>query len=573
MASYINPLLQTQLNLLRQTGVLPSNDIIYPGMPGSSTNPISWASNGMGGITVNPNANPILNTGPFTGGGGIVTMDVNNGQTDMFNPNPDPMPLNPNGGINFGNPILPGLPTRPPVVITATGTGLSNQPVTTTGNSTSVPFNDYSSTSEGYWQSFPDGTTRFIRYGTDVITTGGGNTNTGGGSNGGGNTGGGNNVVVNNPMPLPPSNSRIYTRINFQNDKVEENGQIITRGIWGNNGDDCSLVTGSMYNFYTGSYQTTKQKEYWYDVVISPNNKKCDVEFSVSYGHWQGSGSYSGGGQLNDSPSRSIYSQMVLVTDSLNDTGKFIDQDGISMDDIYIISISKDRMRDKLDPGNWELNLSELNGNNFANNVYTGSNVQISGSGKIISLIDDSLDTDETISTGGLVQHSYKIYSGSIVNGIHSTGSHYGYMYPNLGLIVLNGSLLNSELSFNTYSSSNSNGDNAYKLFTSISGSATPTGSRTLLYPFDARNVKIKTTTHYFLRVKSYEYNYSNNPTFRSGSEGEFKHPTFVRDPKTFITTIGLYNDNYDLLATAKLSKPILKSFTNEANVTVKLEY
>jgi hypothetical protein len=46
-----------------------------------------------------------------------------------------------------------------------------------------------------------------------------------------------------------------------------------------------------------------------------------------------------------------------------------------------------------------------------------------------------------------------------------------------------------------------------------------------------------------------------------------------VGNPKTYITTVGLYDDNNELLAVAKLSKPLLKSFSREALVRVRLEY
>ena len=39
------------------------------------------------------------------------------------------------------------------------------------------------------------------------------------------------------------------------------------------------------------------------------------------------------------------------------------------------------------------------------------------------------------------------------------------------------------------------------------------------------------------------------------------------------ITTIGMYNDSNNLLAVAKLSRPLLKDFTKEALVRVKLDF
>jgi uncharacterized protein YebE (UPF0316 family) len=44
-------------------------------------------------------------------------------------------------------------------------------------------------------------------------------------------------------------------------------------------------------------------------------------------------------------------------------------------------------------------------------------------------------------------------------------------------------------------------------------------------------------------------------------------------NPKAYITTVGMYNNNNELLAVAKLSKPLLKSFNREALIRIKLEY
>ena len=46
-----------------------------------------------------------------------------------------------------------------------------------------------------------------------------------------------------------------------------------------------------------------------------------------------------------------------------------------------------------------------------------------------------------------------------------------------------------------------------------------------------------------------------------------------IQDPQTFITTVGLYNGRRELLATAKLSQPLLKNYTREALIKVKLDF
>ena len=73
--------------------------------------------------------------------------------------------------------------------------------------------------------------------------------------------------------------------------------------------------------------------------------------------------------------------------------------------------------------------------------------------------------------------------------------------------------------------------------------------------------------------MKNAEYNFSNNPSYVTGSVGQLAQSSFVNDPKTYVTTVGLYNDQRELLAVAKLSKPLLKSFSREALIRVKLDF
>jgi len=110
------------------------------------------------------------------------------------------------------------------------------------------------------------------------------------------------------------------------------------------------------------------------------------------------------------------------------------------------------------------------------------------------------------------------------------------------------------------------------KLFTSISSSAGLMGSDKT-GGIQARSSEKVTATYYFVRVKNGEYNYSNNPTFTTGSLGEIFYPQFVSDPQVYVTTVGMYNTNRELLATAKLSQPLLKSFTREALIKIKLDF
>jgi hypothetical protein len=353
-------------------------------------------------------------------------------------------------------------------------------------------------------------------------------------------------------------NGKVFTRFVTNNDIIDNQKEIVTSPLF----DTLSELT----EIYTGSYQTEIQKQYYLDVV--KESISLDNEFSIVYGNLHGSGSLDGN-PTTLSPSKAIYKQFKQVLlDPGQDVFKF--KDNITSDSIYGITFKRERFKQRLDPGNIQINLSELNGLSFSNNTYTGSNIQVSGSNKIISLIDDSNDSADIYNTLTYTGRVYNIVSGSIEDGIYTPDTNsYGLLYPDMGVIILNANLLNSELNFNTVTGSNINGDNVNKLFTSLSGSAgILTGSC-----IEGRASEVVSSTYYYCRIKNTEYNFSTNPSFTTGSLGDLRHPTMLQNPQVFVTTIGLYNDNQELLAIGKLSKPILKNFSRETNIKVKIDW
>jgi len=80
-------------------------------------------------------------------------------------------------------------------------------------------------------------------------------------------------------------------------------------------------------------------------------------------------------------------------------------------------------------------------------------------------------------------------------------------------------------------------------------------------------------TNHVFIRARNTQYNYSTNPSFISGSSGKIIHQSWHNDPQTYITTVGLYNDNNELMATAKLPRPYNKNFNNELLIQIGLNF
>jgi hypothetical protein len=113
------------------------------------------------------------------------------------------------------------------------------------------------------------------------------------------------------------------------------------------------------------------------------------------------------------------------------------------------------------------------------------------------------------------------------------------------------------------YHQNNGNKSGSVALLMAISGGA----------DFQVRRTENVSTSHYFVRANNREFNFSNNPTFVSGSVGQFVQPLFERDPHVYITSVGLYDDANELLAVAKTSKPIEKSFDKEIAIKVKLDF
>lgn len=88
-----------------------------------------------------------------------------------------------------------------------------------------------------------------------------------------------------------------------------------------------------------------------------------------------------------------------------------------------------------------------------------------------------------------------------------------------------------------------------------------------------ARNITYKTSTHYFVRVFPNYANYSNNPTFVSSSLNQIFDKCFIDDPQTYITSVGLYDSDRQLIAVAKLSKPVKKNFDTDLVIKIRLNW
>ena len=111
-----------------------------------------------------------------------------------------------------------------------------------------------------------------------------------------------------------------------------------------------------------------------------------------------------------------------------------------------------------------------------------------------------------------------------------------------------------------------------YDTFRSASISGAADALRHRIFNISYNNTTEINSTIYFCRLPVNKFNYSSNPTYINDSKMVIKN--VASDiPVTYVTTIGLYSTNNELLATAKLSEPLRKDPTNEITLRVRLDY
>jgi hypothetical protein len=319
----------------------------------------------------------------------------------------------------------------------------------------------------------------------------------------------------------------------------------VSSTVWSGNSPELT-------EFYYSTAQFQTAGDYYLSIYqTASTNPSAEVQFDIAYGNVEGSGSlYYNTSVPGVSPASTIYGQYrSLILEDENSDFMF---GNVTSSYFYAINISLARYKEKLLPGSLNLVLR------------SGSN--------IISLTDNSQDV--ALPTYYGTQRAYQIISGS--NGTSYTGSNagytptsgsYGLFFPDTSIILLNGKALDlagpSGINLSTNLTPNTDGQNVLKLYTAlVSGSS-----------FELNSEETITSDFVFVRSRNAEFNYSTNPSFISGSTGEVIYPYFINSPQVYPTTVGLYNDANELLAVAKLSRPLQKNFTKEALVRVKLDF
>ena len=324
-------------------------------------------------------------------------------------------------------------------------------------------------------------------------------------------------------------------------------------------------------DIYTGSLSSTNEEYYFNITQTHPLSSSATTQFSVAYGHVGGSGSKIESGTKGET--EAVYKQWAVNLLSENEvSGGFIIDGSTRDDDIYVLVGKRSLFKDRINKGNWTIALSGSGGPGFVGDgAYSGS--------KILHLTDDSKTTVATHTVAG---PRYNIYSGSdgtVTNTTHK----YGWIYPELGTMIFSGNKLALQISgvgigtgsaaqfdsgsymgFEPYAGTALDGQNALRFVNCLQ----PGGAY-----LKFRSEEDQNSTSYFCRVFANQMNFSNNPTFVSGSYNELKHTSMWGNPTVYISSIGLYDDSGNLVAIGKLSTALKKNFSSEATIKVKLTY
>jgi hypothetical protein len=319
---------------------------------------------------------------------------------------------------------------------------------------------------------------------------------------------------------------------------------------------------------FTSSNQANASSGDYYLNVFS-NAATSSLEFAVTYGNKDGSGSVAYDIAVDGkSPSSTIYGQyrtLVLGDENANFTfGGVVNETSQSF---WAISIDRNRYKESILPGSTTLVLSSSAANggviSLTDNSQVVSSVVFNDAGRVFQLVSGSAGT---------------VFTGRNNEGYSTDSGSYGLFLPDIATYILNPQALRNDFADGgisldedtTSALTITTNPNPNILFVAMSSASVGT-ERTA--SFTANSEETITSDFVFVRPRSSEFNYSENPSFISGSTGEVLYPSFINSPTTYITTVGLYNDTNELLAVAKLSRPLEKDFTKEALVRVKLDF
>jgi hypothetical protein len=314
-------------------------------------------------------------------------------------------------------------------------------------------------------------------------------------------------------------------------------------------------LTGSIVS---GTYSGENIKDYAhgmfqsvYDYPYLSSSANHIFDLTVGYNK---SGSFT-----QNAKKMNIYSQMAQVLVGYDENGNIrdFDQDGNfstagdKLNECIFINFSR------------LLGKDEIKRQSFTIQFATGGTPAAPDFTSLETISDHNAQTDyRTNSPAG--DYGF-LYTGSAA----TPGTPVGLLYYQAGIAVLTASIFDGEFGDPSATYDTSSVD---AVLTGSEISASCDGIRNRWYDCDFNNTTELNSSIYFCRAATNEFNYSSNPTYLSESQIRVKESA-TDAPVAYITTVGLYSDDNELLAVAKLSEPLKKDPTNELTLRVRLDY
>ena len=326
-----------------------------------------------------------------------------------------------------------------------------------------------------------------------------------------------------------------------------------------------SIVSGTysdlnIKNFSHGMFQAV----YDYPYLSSSANHIFDLTCGYA-----ATSSLSGASSTQNEKKINIYNELaqVLVGYDENATVRRFDEDGdlsagTKINEAYFFNFARLLTKDEIKKGSFTLTLG-----------VSGTYATPFGGGNTIDLVDFSGSNGYKVNSPageyGILYATGSALTSSVVDASGRVPA--GLLYYQAGIAVVTasvfGSLLTTPVSM---SSTDPSGVDSFLGGTAISGNAD--GIRHRVQNISFNNTTELNSTIYFCRVNNTDFNYSSNPTYLSESKMVVK--TNSQDlPVSYVSTVGLYSPDNELLAVAKLSEPLKKDPSTEFTIRVRLDY
>ena len=329
-------------------------------------------------------------------------------------------------------------------------------------------------------------------------------------------------------------------------------------------------------NYSHGMFQSV----YDYPYLSSSANHVFDITVGVGAksAHYNTSNNQS-------AKKKNIYNQMAQVLMGYDYTGSILQFDengdlndaGAKLNDVFFLNMSRLLVKDEIKKGSFTLEMS-------VSGTYNQAGTQFAAANRI--KITDFSGSDGYLvnSPAGEYGVLYATASVSPSQILKSNIRHpCGLLFYQAGVAVISGSVFNDaelggilnnvSVPGHTLMKGPSGTDEKFiAVLTGSEISGAADNIRNRIYNLQFNNTVELNSTVYFCRMNHNEFNYSTNPTYLSGSKIRVKTKT-TDVPISYITSIGLYNSNNELLGVAKLSDPLRKDPAQEYTIRCRLDF